>query len=79
MNIAGGARTTGRKCRLVFAGIHLCCGPIPMNGDSTDTKQKRFDGSFMLLLLLLGGTLAVLCHEGFKPYYVFWANDLPLG
>jgi hypothetical protein len=42
-------------------------------------KQKRFNGSFLLLLLLLGGTLAVLCHQGFRPYEVFWANDLPLG
>jgi hypothetical protein len=27
------------------------------------------------LLLLLGGTLAVLCRQGFLPYEVFWAND----
>jgi hypothetical protein len=27
----------------------------------------------------LGGTLAVLCRQGFQPYEVFWANDLPLG
>ena len=50
-----------------------------MNGDSSNIKQKRFNGSFVLLLLLLGGTLAVLCRQGFRPYEVFWANDLPLG
>jgi hypothetical protein len=50
-----------------------------MNEDSSGAKQKRFNGSFLLLLLLLGGTLAVLCHQGFRPYEVFWANDLPLG
>jgi hypothetical protein len=50
-----------------------------MNGDLSAAKQKRFNGSFLLLLLLLGGTLAVLCREGFRPYEVFWANDLPLG
>jgi len=49
-----------------------------MNGDLPG-KHKRFDGSFLLLVLLLGGTLAVLCREGFRPYEVFWANDLPLG
>src|SRR5580700_4732679 len=50
-----------------------------MNGDLSAAKQKRFNGSFLLLLLLLGGTLAVLCRQGFRPYEVFWANDLPLG
>jgi hypothetical protein len=49
-----------------------------MNEDSSGAKQKLFNGSF-LLLLLLGGTLAVLCRQGFRPYEVFWANDLPLG
>jgi hypothetical protein len=50
-----------------------------MNEDSSSDKQKGFSGSFLLLLLLLGGTLAVLCRQGFHPYEVFWANDLPLG
>src|SRR5580658_9333271 len=50
-----------------------------MNEDSSGAKQKRFNGSFLMLLLLLGGTLAVLCRQGFRPYEVFWANDLPLG
>ena len=49
-----------------------------MNGDTPGAKQKGFKASFLLLLLLLGGTLAVLCREGFRPYEVFWANDLPL-
>jgi len=50
-----------------------------MNGKASGAKQKRFNGSFLLLLLLLGGTLAVLCRQGFRPYEVFWANDIPLG
>jgi hypothetical protein len=50
-----------------------------MNEDLSGAKQKRFNGSFLLLLLLLGGTLAVLCRQGFRPYEVFWANDVPLG
>lgn len=50
-----------------------------MSGNVSGARQKRFNGSFLLLLLLLGGTLAVLCHQGFEPYEVFWANDLPLG
>jgi len=50
-----------------------------MNGTSSAAKQQRGKGSFFLLLLLLGGTLAVLCRQGFRPYEVFWANDITLG
>lgn len=50
-----------------------------MNEDLSGAKQKRCNASFWLLLLLLGGTLAVLCRQGFRSYEVFWANDLPLG
>ena len=50
-----------------------------MNEDLSGAKQKRFNGSFLLLLALLGGTLAVLCRQGFRPYEVFWANDISLG
>jgi len=50
-----------------------------MNGKIPGSQPKRFDGSFLLLVLLLGGTLAILCREGFHPYEVFWANDLTLG
>jgi hypothetical protein len=50
-----------------------------MNNSATGAKQKRFNGSFLFLLLLLGGTLAVMCRQGFRAYEVFWANDLPLG
>jgi hypothetical protein len=50
-----------------------------MNDNLSGAKQQRFNGSFLLLLLLLGGTLAVLCRQGFGPYQVFWNNDLPLG
>jgi hypothetical protein len=50
-----------------------------MNGKSSDAKQKRFNGGLLLLLLVLGGTLAVLCRKGLLPYQVFWANDITLG
>jgi len=44
---------------------------------STSTAPKR--GHLLLLFLLLGGSLAVLCHQGFLPYEVFFANDSALG
>ncbi len=50
-----------------------------MNGDKSDPKHKAQSGLFWLLLLLLGGTFAVLCYEGFLPYEVFFANDSALG
>jgi hypothetical protein len=50
-----------------------------MNEDLSGAKQKKRKASFWLLFILLGGTLAVLCRQGFQPYEVFWANDLPLG
>ncbi|HWD18692.1 MAG TPA: hypothetical protein VHB20_05390 [Verrucomicrobiae bacterium] len=45
--------------------------------ESQPTKQTS--GRFLILLLLLGGALAVLCHDGFKHNYIFWSNDGPLG
>ncbi|HUD82212.1 MAG TPA: hypothetical protein VMQ67_01865 [Candidatus Saccharimonadales bacterium] len=50
-----------------------------MNGDQSKPKQKAPNGLFWLLLLLLGGTFAVLCRVGFLPYEVFFANDSALG
>jgi hypothetical protein len=50
-----------------------------MNGDSSVRLPKTGGGRWLLLLLLLGGTLAVVCHEGFRPYEVLWANDTALG
>ncbi|MGO8700468.1 MAG: hypothetical protein ACLQVY_22495 [Limisphaerales bacterium] len=44
---------------------------------TTSTRPKR--GQLLLLFLLLGGALAVLCHRGFLPYEVFFANDSALG
>jgi len=32
-----------------------------------------------MLLLALGGALAVLCHQGFLPHQVHFSNDNPLG
>ena len=65
--------------RLAFDGINVSFAPIPMGKDSSQAKRKRFSGSFPWLLLILGGTLAFLCRQAFRPYEVFWANDLPLG
>jgi hypothetical protein len=50
-----------------------------MNGDQSAPEQQRQNGLFWLLLLLLGGTYAVLCREGLRPYEVFFANDSALG
>ena len=49
-----------------------------MPANSTETGLKR-NGHWLLLLALLGGALAVLCHDAFKPYRVMWANDSALG
>ena len=50
-----------------------------MNGDQSAAKQNRQKGGFLMLLIVLGGALAALCHQGFLPHQVFWANDVPLG
>ena len=47
------------------------------NGEQSVQGKKR--GGLLILLLVLGGALAVLCHEGFLPHRVHWANDVPLG
>src|SRR5579862_8915888 len=52
---------------------------MAMNGDSPGPTPRGTRGQWLLLLLLLGGTLAVLCHQGFLPYEVFFANDSALG
>ena len=49
------------------------------NSDGTGAKPSRRVRHWLLLLALLGGALAVLCHDGFKPYDVMWANDTALG
>ena len=49
-----------------------------MPANATGTGPKRH-AHWLLLLALLGGALAVLCHDGFKPYHVMWANDSALG
>ncbi len=50
-----------------------------MNVDQSNSKQHPQNGLFWLLMVLLCGTFAVLCHEGFLPYEVFFANDSALG
>jgi hypothetical protein len=49
------------------------------NLNAAEVKSKRWAGPWLLLLVLLGGALAVLCHDAFKPYDVMWANDSALG
>jgi hypothetical protein len=50
-----------------------------MNGEQSAQKQNKQSGRLLVLLLVLGGALAALCHQGFLPHQVFWANDMPLG
>lgn len=50
-----------------------------MNGDLSVSPQKKSGRSFLILLLVLGGALAALCHQGFLPYHILFANDGPLG
>ncbi|HEY3862205.1 MAG TPA: hypothetical protein VGO59_09980 [Verrucomicrobiae bacterium] len=49
-----------------------------MNDIISGIKQRRFGISVGMLLVLLAGTLAVLCHEAFGAHQVFWANDVPM-
>src|SRR5580658_1397253 len=50
-----------------------------MNGAQSASNQNKQRGGFLLLLLVLGGALAVVCHDAFLPHRVMWANDVPLG
>lgn len=51
---------------------------MAINGDQSDAKLSK-RGGFLVLLLVLGGALAVLCHQGFAPNQVLFANDVSLG
>lgn len=53
--------------------------PMAMNGDQIAAKKGRQKGGLLVLLIVLGGALAALCHQGFLPHQVFWDNDAPLG
>jgi hypothetical protein len=54
-----------------------------MNEDTSPVKTGGRKSSLLMallvLLLVLGGALAVLCHQGFLPHRIHWANDMPLG
>jgi hypothetical protein len=50
-----------------------------VNRRTFTSLPKSARSQLLLLLLLLGATLAVLCRDGFLPYHVFWANDAALG
>ena len=52
---------------------------MAMSGDQSAAKQNKRKGSLLVLLIALGGALAALCHQGFLPHQVLWANDVPLG
>lgn len=43
------------------------------------TDPKKFWAGLLVFFLLLGGTMAFLCRDGFKHDYTFWSNDGPLG
>jgi hypothetical protein len=48
-------------------------------GEQSAPKRHKQRGGLLLFLIVLGGALAALCHQGFLPHRVFWANDVPLG
>ena len=50
-----------------------------MKVTETITREKVRGGSWLLLLALLGGALAVLCHQAFQAHYLMWANDVQFG
>src|SRR5580692_5172130 len=50
-----------------------------MNGEKAAPKTTKQNGGFLVLLIVLGGALAALCHQGFLPHQIFFANDMPLG
>lgn len=52
---------------------------MAINGEQSASKQNKQRGGLFVLLLVLGGALAVLCHDAFLPHRVHWANDVPLG
>ena len=52
---------------------------MSVNSNAAEVKSTRWTSPWILLLILLGGALAVLCHDAFKPYDVMWANDSALG
>ena len=50
-----------------------------MQDTNTGTPEKIRRGSGLLLLALLGGAMALLCHQAFQSHWVMWANDSQLG
>lgn len=49
------------------------------NGDQSDANERKFWGSFLILLLVLGGALGVICRQAFLPHQAAWNNDTSLG
>jgi hypothetical protein len=63
-------------------GINLFSRILPamtITGEQSTPKRHKQRGGLLVLLIVLGGALAALCHQGFLPHQVFWANDVPLG
>ena len=50
-----------------------------MQESETNSPGKCRGGSGFLLIALLGGAMAVLCHQAFQAHWVMWANDSQLG
>ena len=47
--------------------------------ESVSSEEAKRPGRLFVLLLLLGASLAVLCHDAFKPNNLLFSNDSPLG
>jgi len=50
-----------------------------MQGTNNGRPEKIRGGSGLLLLALLGGAMALLCHQAFQSHWMMWANDSQLG
>ena len=50
-----------------------------MQNVNTSIPGKSRGGSGLLLLALLGGAMALLCHQAFQSHWLMWANDNQLG
>ena len=50
-----------------------------MKTSETNPTEKARGGSGLLLLALLGGAMAVVCHQAFQAHSIMWANDTQFG
>ena len=50
-----------------------------MKTSETNPTEKARGGSGLLLLALLGGAMALFCHQAFQSHRMMWANDSQFG